>query len=381
MMALTGRPDGLPLGAPTALVEGAWDVANEIARHSTQLGKEVLVDPLVVMAERAGFTGQRRGGQVSCGGASRLMRSADGWIAATMARASDWELLPALFESGETTSEGDWPSFVAHVATLSGDELRDRGALLGLALAVLGERQPLGGTLDPAWTRPGIRRAKIRAATQSPPASELVAVDISALWAGPLVGRLLADTGVRVIKVESVTRPDGARSGNPGFFSAMNGRKESVTVDLPSDQGIRQLAEVISAADVVITASRPRALEQLGLDPTEIVRAQRPRVWLQISGYGRDAEWSNRIAFGDDAAVAGGLVSWDRSTGVEPAPCFCGDAIADPLCGLAGTAAVLSALRSDAAWVIDASLADIAAGMAGPDFSVDGLSASGGALR
>jgi hypothetical protein len=366
MKALTGRPDGPPLAAPRALVEGAWDVASEIARLSAQLGTEVLVDPLAVMAERAGFTGQRRGGQVSCGGSTRLIRAADGWIAATMARPTDWELLPALFGSHPIISEGDWPSLEAAVASIKGDELRRQAALLGLALAVLGERQPLGGTPVPAWTGPGIRRTEIRASTLAPPPAELVVVDLSSLWAGPLVGRLLADAGMRVIKVESLTRPDGARSGNPQFFAAMNGAKESVNVDLRSDVGVRQLARIVSAADIVITAARPRALEQLGLDPTEIVRTERPRVWLQISGYGADPEWSNRIAFGDDAAVAGGLVAWERSNLDEAIPCFCGDAIADPLTGLVGTAAVLSALASDSAWVIDASLADIAAGSARP---------------
>jgi hypothetical protein len=58
--------------------------------------------------------------------------------------------------------------------------------------------------------------------------------------------------------------------------------------------------------------------------------------------------------------VAGGLVAWD-----EEGPCFCGDAVADPLCGLASTAAVLRALGAGGSWVIDASMADIAGGMAG----------------
>lgn len=373
MMALTGRPDGPPLGAPTALVEGGWDVAREIAHHSAQLGNEVLVDPLAIMAERALFTGQQRGGRVSCGGSSRLIRSADGWVAATMARATDWELVPALVGSRSIAGPGDWTSLEAEFATFEGGELRERATLLGLALGVLGERQVLGGTPDPAWTRPGIRPSKVRPTSPSPLASASVAVDLSALWAGPLVGRLLAEAGARVIKVESLTRPDGARFGNPQFFAAMNGAKESVAIDLGSEEGARRLAHLVSGADIVITAARPRALEQLGLDPLEIVRTGRPRVWLQISGYGSDPASSNRIAFGDDAAVAGGLVSWDRSTGGEPIPCFCGDAIADPLTGLVGTAAVLSALASDAAWVIDASLADIAAGMAGPASSVDGL--------
>ena len=141
-----------------------------------------------------------------------------------------------------------------------------------------------------------------------------------------------------------------------------------MAVDLDLAAGKETLVRMVAAADVVITAARPRALEHLGLDVEDLVRRHRPRAWLMISGYGSEGPSSNRVAFGDDAAVAGGLVSWDG-----PEPCFCGDAVADPLTGLAGAAAVLSALGSDGAWIIEASMADIAGGMAGPTLPVEGL--------
>ncbi len=109
-------------------------------------------------------------------------------------------------------------------------------------------------------------------------------------------------------------------------------------------------------ADVVVTASRPRALEQLGLGPALERRAGRTRAWVAITGYGD----IDRVAFGDDAAAAGGLVTWDAA-----GPCFVGDAIADPLTGLAASAALLAALRSGGTWRIRVSMADVAAGFAG----------------
>ena len=60
------------------------------------------------------------------------------------------------------------------------------------------------------------------------------------------------------------------------------------------------------------------------------------RVWLRITGYGTDAGSAERVAFGDDAAVAGGLVGYDGA-----GPVFVGDAIADPLTGLEAAAAVV----------------------------------------
>ena len=65
----------------------------------------------------------------------------------------------------------------------------------------------------------------------------LVVIDLSALWAGPLCGDLLARSGATVVKVESTQRPDGARRGARAFFDLLNGRKRSVGLDLQSRQG------------------------------------------------------------------------------------------------------------------------------------------------
>jgi hypothetical protein len=372
MLFLTGRTGGPALGGPAALVERGHASAADIALSTTRLGRPVVVDPLATMVERAACGGLRRRGQVSCGGSSRLMRCADGWIAATMARPTDWDLVPALVELRAAVRHGEWDALETGVATIGGRELSARAELLGLPLSVLAERHPPPAVAPVAsGAVPGIEPKRIRPASPVSSLTGVVVADLSALWAGPLVGRLLVRAGARVIKIESVSRPDGARRGDPRFHAAMNAGKESVAIELEGTKGREVLARILAGVDVVITASRPRALDHLGLDPEDLVRRHRPRVWLMISGYGDAPGSSNRVAFGDDAAVAGGLVAWDGST-----PCFCGDAVADPLTGLAGAAAVLSALESDGAWIIQASMADVAAGATGPALSVDGLEPS-----
>jgi crotonobetainyl-CoA:carnitine CoA-transferase CaiB-like acyl-CoA transferase len=171
------------------------------------------------------------------------------------------------------------------------------------------------------------------------------------LWAGPLCTRLLADRGARVVKVESAGRPDGARAGPNAFFERMHACKEVLTLDLRGPE----LRELLADCDVVVEGSRPRALLQLGIRAEELA----PRVWLSITGYGRD---SNRVAFGDDAAVAGGLVAFDAD-----GPCFVADAVADPLTGVASAAAVVAALEQGGRWLLDASMAGVAAFVAGDD--------------
>ena len=330
-MALTGDRAGPPLVAPPDVVERIEEV-----------GHRAGVDALAMLSERAVIAGFGRRGQTSCGGGSRLLRVADGWIAVTLARADDIELVPAWLELDAVPLD-EWTVIEAAVASRSAGEVVERGRLLGLPVAVVGE---VTETTDP------VRASRIAADGDrgKPP----VVVDLSSLWAGPLCARILGDHGMRVVKVESATRPDGARRGPPAFFELLHAGHESVVLDFSSPA----LHHLLAEADVVIEASRPRALQQLGIDVATVL-AERPTVWVSITGYGRD---SNGVAFGDDAAAAGGLVAW----GSDGEPRFVADAVADPLTGIAAAGAVLAALQQGGSWLLDVAMARVAAWVAGP---------------
>jgi crotonobetainyl-CoA:carnitine CoA-transferase CaiB-like acyl-CoA transferase len=184
--------------------------------------------------------------------------------------------------------------------------------------------------------------------------------DLSSLWAGPLCGNVLSLAGARVIKVESTQRPDGTRAGPDAFFDLIHGGQESVALDLAAPAGVAALRELLAGVDVVIEGSRPRALEQLGIDAAELLRAGRPKVWVSVTGHGRSGQQRDWAAFGDDAAVAGGLVVWD-----EAGPCFCADAVADPATGLVAAAACLGLLAEPGRWLVDVPMAGVAAWLAG----------------
>ena len=133
------------------------------------------------------------------------------------------------------------------------------------------------------------------------------------MWAGPLCGQLLVRAGATVVKVETAARPDGTRAGSRDFFDWMNGGKLCYAVDFDDGARLRALLEV---ADVVIESSRPAALRHRGLGADDVA-ARDGRVWLRITGHGADGEQANWTAFGDDAAVAGGLVGREsRRAGV-----------------------------------------------------------------
>jgi crotonobetainyl-CoA:carnitine CoA-transferase CaiB-like acyl-CoA transferase len=184
-------------------------------------------------------------------------------------------------------------------------------------------------------------------------AADIVVVDLSALWAGPLTAQVLTLTGCRVIKVESSRRPDGTRLGPPLFYDLLHAGQESVAFDFTDPADISRLAGLLSRADVVIEASRPRALANLGIAAERVV-AQHGTVWLSITGYGRAD--GTRVAFGDDAAVAGGLTA-----GSSEHPWFCADAVADPLSGLTGAAVALDLLSTGRGGLVDLSMAHVAA--------------------
>ncbi len=222
LLALTGRPGAFALGTSRPLVAGVRSWAGQLADRSGALGTAVTVDPLGLLVERAAVAGLGRRGDISCGGGARLLRSADGWVAVSLARSDDWDLVPAWLGRLRPVADGDWETVASGVAASPGEGLRAGAALLGLPMAVLGERQAgSAGALSaaaPRGTIHGMRTRSVRPLAPVETTGGLLVVDLSSLWAGPLAGRLLRDAGARVVKVEATGRPDGARHGPASFF-------------------------------------------------------------------------------------------------------------------------------------------------------------------
>ena len=339
-MSLTGRFAGKPLVGPLGVAPLMGALAAHVDRLTTLLGSPVRLDGPALLGERAAIAGHGRQGEVSCGGASFLLRSADGWIAVSLARGDDWAAVPAWLDLDRSTRcpAGDVAVLSTLVAQHRTPWLVERATLLGLACSGLDECT----SADVPVTERGSA-----AATAS--LDGVTVLDLSSLWAGPLCGQILTAAGARVVKVESTRRPDGARNGPQAFFDLMHAGKQSVALDLGTRSGRDDLARLVGAADVVIEASRPRALEQMGIDAA----GSRPRVWLSITSHGR--RHPERVGFGDDAAVAGGLVARDVD-----GPVFAADAAADPIAGLLAAAAVLDRLHAGGRWLIDVALANAA---------------------
>lgn len=269
-MALTGRPGGPPLGPPAHLVAGVARAGARITAASTALGSPVDLDWLALLGERAALLGLARGGTTSCGGATRLLPTADGWLAVSLARPEDVDLLPAWLGVTPAGPAHETWAVVAHaVRDRARADLVAGATLLGLPVSALGEHPP-DGSAGVALTAHGPAPALARL-------DGARVLDLSSLWAGPLCAHVLGLAGATVVKVESSTRPDGARRGPAAFFDLLNAGKRSVALDLQSALGRDALARLVGAADVVVEASRPRALEQLGIAaPTSSRRQPAP---------------------------------------------------------------------------------------------------------
>jgi hypothetical protein len=335
---LTGLPDGPPDFSRAAVLTRARAVAADLGGR---IGVEL--DAAVLLSGRAAQLGLSRGGHVSPGGATRLLPTRHGWGAITLSRPDDVDAVPALLEH-QIAPDDTWSAVERWAAGRSADEVVGRARLLGLPAAVLGETSP---------GQPVVKRIGAAASPRRP--SGLLVVDMSSMWAGPLCARILAWAGATVVKVESTARPDGTRLGPKPFLDWMNGGKLSYAADFGDPSGLRAL---LAAADVVITSSRAAALARRGLGPDD-VPARDGRVWLRITGYGADGDRGDLVAFGDDAAVAGGLVG--RSA---DGPVFCADAVADPLTGLQAALAVAEGLARGGGELIDVAMAAVAASYA-----------------
>jgi len=264
---------------------------------------------------------------------------ADGWVVLNLPRPEDVDSLPALVT--QDVAAADWSTVSAALLKLESAEVIERGTLLGLAVAGLDEPRPDSPVVE-------FGTGTARRIVEHP-----LVIDMSALWAGPLVGSLMLQAGAQVVKVESTNRPDGARLGHSEFFDLLNGGKQCVSVNFADPDDIRFLHRLLGSADLVIESSRPRALRQVGLIAEEFIASGVS--WLSITGHGRERHGGMRIGFGDDAAVAGGL--WVRGD----APMFVADAVADPMTGLNGAVEAAAMLGSSRSRGADVSLAGVAA--------------------
>ena len=188
------------------------------------------------------------------------------------------------------------------------------------------------------------------------PLDGVVVVDLSRALAGPHAAMMLGDLGARVIKVEApgtgddtrgwgppfVTPPDGGERESTYFLSC-NRNKESITLDLKTEDGADTLARLVRHADVLVENFRTGVLDRLGFGMPRLTELNPRLVILSITGFGHDGPEGGRPGYDQIAQGESGIMSVTGPIGGEPTRV--GVPIGDLLAGMYGAYGVVAALH------------------------------------
>jgi crotonobetainyl-CoA:carnitine CoA-transferase CaiB-like acyl-CoA transferase len=191
-------------------------------------------------------------------------------------------------------------------------------------------------------------------------------LELGQLIAGPLAGRMLADFGAQVIKVEPPGTGDPMREwglnrfeGRGLWWPLQSRNKTLVTLDLRQRRGRELLLQLAGLADVLVENFRPGTLERWGLGPEQLHEANPGLVIARVSGYGQTGPYAQRAGFASVGEAMGGLRYLNGYPGqVPPRP---GVSLGDSLAAMFAVQGVLMALyqrdvRGGRGQVVDASI-------------------------
>jgi itaconate CoA-transferase len=178
------------------------------------------------------------------------------------------------------------------------------------------------------------------------PLEGITVVSLEQAVAAPFASRQLADLGARVIKIERDVG-DFARgydekvNGMASYFVWLNRGKESVVLDVKSDDGRATLRRMVAEADVLLQNLAPGAAERLGLGADEALELNPSLIHVSISGYGRGGPYEQKKAYDLLVQCEAGLLS---VTGTPEEPAKVGVSVADICAGMYAYSGILTAL-------------------------------------
>lgn len=181
------------------------------------------------------------------------------------------------------------------------------------------------------------------------PLSNLKVVEMGTLIAGPFCGRLLAEFGAEVIKIETPGEGDPLRKwrklheGTSLWWYAQARNKKSVTLNLREKEGQDIARRLIEGADILVENFRPGTLEKWGLDYASLAAANPKLIMVRLSGFGQTGPYKDRVGFGAIGESMGGM---RYVTGYpDRAPVRVGISIGDSLAAMYGAMGALMALH------------------------------------
>ncbi len=191
-------------------------------------------------------------------------------------------------------------------------------------------------------------------------------LDLTTTISGPHCGRLLADVGADVVKIEPpggemLRGREPVRNGASTSYGQLNAGKRSMVLDLKSGAGPDILRRLVQGADVLLENYRPGVMQRLGLGYDALAAIKPDLIYCAISGYGQTGPSSTLPAYAPAIHAASGydLAHLYYQEGRDR-PDSCGIYIADVLSGAYAFGAIMTALllreRTGAGQMIDVSM-------------------------
>ena len=185
-------------------------------------------------------------------------------------------------------------------------------------------------------------------------------LDLSRVLAGPWCTQTLADLGADVIKIERPGTGDDTRTWGPPFLKDVHGNdtqeaayylganrnKRSLTCDIAQPAGQALIRELAGCSDVFVENFKVGDMARYGLDYASL-KAINPRlVYCSITGFGQNGPYAERAGYDYAIQGMGGLMSiTGERDDLGGGPQKVGVAVADLMCGMYATVAILAALR------------------------------------
>ena len=198
------------------------------------------------------------------------------------------------------------------------------------------------------------------------PLKGMKVIELAHVMAGPTTGRMLADMGADVIKVERVPDGDDTRrflppdiGGTSAAFMMMNRNKRGIAIDLKNPDGKAVLLKMLETADAVTENYRADTMDKLGLGYDDLKTHNPGLIYCAISGFGRTGPYANRGGYDLIAQGMSGLMS---ITGEGPGrePVKVGAPVTDITAGILGALGVCAAyahkLQTGEGQLVDTSL-------------------------
>lgn len=244
----------------------------------------------------------------------------------------------------------------------------------------------LGG-LDSPRTPPAVKTSQLKMPKHSRggPLEGVRVVELTKVWAGPYAGKLLAQLGAEVIKIETAAAPEEMRAyggtdiNHAPYFLSINHEILSVDLDIKSPEGMARLRELISRSDIVINNLRPGAMERQGLGHAQLEAIKPDIISVSIKMWGNDGPLGHQTGYAPCFAALAGLASLVGYPGGPPLGMSMryGDSTVGAAAAYAAVVALLHRELSGAGQFVDVSAVETLSSMIGDCLLEQSLTGNG----